>query len=50
MSTGAHYNPFNKSDGVPNDEERRVIDLGNILANQNGIAIIDIIATKIQLS
>ncbi|XP_049295303.1 uncharacterized protein LOC125770104 [Anopheles funestus] len=37
-STGGHYNPDKVSHGAPNDQVRHVGDLGNIAADDNGIA------------
>ncbi|XP_055629808.1 uncharacterized protein LOC129770774 isoform X2 [Toxorhynchites rutilus septentrionalis] len=37
-STGGHYNPDKVSHGAPEDQVRHVGDLGNIVANEAGIA------------
>lgn len=36
-SAGGHFNPGNKSHGAPTDSVRHVGDLGNIVADDNGV-------------
>ena len=41
-AAGAHFNPVNRSHGSQISKERHVGDLGNIHANDDGLAVIDI--------
>ncbi|XP_020291397.1 superoxide dismutase [Cu-Zn]-like isoform X2 [Pseudomyrmex gracilis] len=49
-SAGAHFNPENVTHGAPEDTVRHVGDLGNIQANSNGEATINITDKIISLS
>ncbi|XP_043587501.1 superoxide dismutase [Cu-Zn], chloroplastic-like [Bombus pyrosoma] len=42
MSTGPHFNPENVTHGGQNSPVRHVGDLGNILANESGVADVNI--------
>ncbi|TKY67152.1 Superoxide dismutase of Cu-Zn [Spatholobus suberectus] len=50
ISTGAHFNPNNMTHGAPEDEIRHAGDLGNIVANADGVAEATIVDNQIPLS
>ncbi|CAL5432229.1 unnamed protein product [Camellia sinensis] len=47
---GAHFNPYKKTHGAPKDEIRHAGDLGNIIANSDGVAEAKIVDGQIPLS
>ncbi len=49
-SAGGHYAPKGQPHGRPEDEQRHVGDLGNIVANEQGIASIEIMDDVIELN
>ncbi|XP_057956006.1 superoxide dismutase [Cu-Zn], chloroplastic [Malania oleifera] len=50
ISTGAHFNPKGMTHGAPEDEIRHAGDLGNIVANADGVAEATIVDKQIPLS
>ncbi len=49
-SAGGHFNPEKSKHGAPNSDVRHVGDLGNISANEDGVAKIDFVDSVISLS
>ncbi|XP_055500474.1 superoxide dismutase [Cu-Zn] [Leucoraja erinacea] len=50
ISAGPHFDPFKKNHGGPNDKERHAGDLGNVVANDLGVAMIELKDKVISLS
>ncbi|KAJ1694622.1 hypothetical protein LUZ63_011320 [Rhynchospora breviuscula] len=50
MSTGPHFNPNKMTHGAPENEIRHAGDLGNIVANSEGVAEATIVDNQIPLS
>ncbi|TPP63276.1 Superoxide dismutase [Fasciola gigantica] len=50
ISAGPHFNPTGVDHGGPSDSVRHVGDLGNVEANQNGLAHVEFTDSVISLS
>lgn len=48
-STGPHFNPMKKDHGAPFDAARHAGDLGNIVADSDGVAEVSIIDSQVKL-
>jgi Cu-Zn family superoxide dismutase len=49
-SAGSHYNPTDQPHGHREDQQRHVGDLGNIVADENGLAKVDLMDDVITLN
>jgi len=50
MSAGGHFNPTQMSHGAPTDEARHSGDLGNLVADDKGMATLEWVDPMMQLS
>ncbi|CAG7718354.1 unnamed protein product [Allacma fusca] len=49
LSTGPHYNPLSSVHGAPEKTARHVGDLGNIQADENGVATVNVTDSVVSL-
>ena len=50
MKAGGHYNPEKHEHGLPEKEQRHAGDLGNLQANEKGVAELDITVNNITIN
>jgi len=50
VSAGGHFNPHNKNHGGPEDDDRHVGDLGNVIAGSDGVVNTEIVDRLVSLA